>query len=96
MNYTKYKITKELSWADNLGRWIITYKSDVYPLQAQYLLPDTVVYNYEETPEVGSATTQVLDLNFWFACFQYEQQLKNTPVAPPSGQVPQVEGPVNA
>jgi hypothetical protein len=96
MDYSKYKITSELVWLDNLGRWVAMFKSDVYPLKAEYILPDTVVYTYSESTELVADAKAVLNLNFWFACFQYEQQLKNNNVPQASGQVPAVEGPVNA
>lgn len=88
MNLSKYKITREIKWLDNLGRWVILYKSDVYPIDNIYLIPDGVIwlgndYNWD----IGKETKSIFDLNFWFICFQYEQQLKNTNVGSPDGQV---------
>lgn len=81
MNLSKYKITSILDWADNLGRWVTKYKSDVYPIENIYLvLDDNVVdgtYKEPNTPKIDNRIKDVLDLNFWFICFQYEQSLNN-------------------
>jgi len=82
MDSSKYKITQEIKWMDNLGRWVAIYRSAVYPIENVYLLTDGNVY---EEKQMAKETEDVLNLNFWFLCYQYEQKL--TVDAAKAGQV---------